>query len=1233
MTKAAFEQLLRERILVLDGGMGTMIQQYKLTELDYRGDRFADFPGELKGNNDLLALMRPDVLRAIHTQYMEAGADIVTTNTFNANAISMADYGTEAYVAEINRAAARLLSQAAADYQARAGRQILVAGSIGPTNKTASMSPDVNDPAYRAVGYADLYAAYTEQIDALVEGGVDIILFETTFDTLNVKAGLEAAEAVLRDRQVDLPIMLSLTLSAQGGRTFSGQTLGAFVASIQHANIVSVGLNCSFGAADMKPYLAELARIAPFFISAYPNAGLPNTFGEYDETPEKMREHVRPFVEEGLVNVLGGCCGTTPAHIAEFPALVAGKRPHRPTAKAECLWLSGLELLEVKPENNFVNVGERCNVAGSRKFLRLIKEGSYEEALTIARKQVEDGAQVLDINMDDGMLDAVKEMTHFLNLIASEPDIAKVPVMIDSSKWEVIERGLMCVQGKSVVNSISLKEGEELFLRHAERIKQLGAATVVMAFDEQGQADTFERKIAICQRAYDLLTQKVGFNPQDIIFDPNILAIATGIEEHDGYGLAYIRAVEWIKQNLPGAKVSGGVSNLSFSFRGNNQVREAMHAVFLYHAIAKGMDMGIVNPSTSVLYEEIEPTFRTLLEDVILYRRPEAAEELIAYAQAMHAQAAGEKGEQQQEAWRTAPLSERLEYALVKGIGDYLETDLQEALQHYPHAVDIIDGPLMSGMNKVGDLFGAGKMFLPQVVKTARTMKKAVAILQPAIEAEKLASGSVKAGKVLFATVKGDVHDIGKNIVSIVLSCNNYEVIDLGVMVPAEVIVRRAIEEKPDLVCLSGLITPSLEEMAHVATEMQKAGLTIPLMVGGATTSKLHTAVKIAPHYDFPVIHVADAAQNPLIAAKLLNRSTHDAYVAELNHEQEALRMSMTQRSEELVSLAEARRHAVRIDWAHYAPVEPKQMGVHVIDHVAVEELIPYINWTYFFNAWKLSGRFAEIAQIHGCDACRATWLASFPEGERAKAAEAMQLHKEAIRLLDRMVREQVDCCKAIYGCFPASSEQDTIRIADQLLPTLRQQVKKADAVYKSLADYVMPASEQRTDYVGAFVVTAGAGLAHWMTQYEAEGDSFKALLLQTLTDRLAEALAEYLHERVRKEYWGYAADEQLPINDLFKAKQQGIRPAIGYPSLPDQLLNQTIDRLLDMQRIGVSLTENGAMQPTASVSGLYLAHPAAEYFMVGQIDEEQLRDYAARRGLAEAEVRQLLSRNILTES
>ncbi|MCD8194481.1 MAG: methionine synthase, partial [Tannerellaceae bacterium] len=919
MIKDELLKLLQERILILDGGFGTMIQGYKLTEKDYRGERFAGFHCDLKGNNDLLNITQPGVIQEIHRQYLDAGADIFATNTFNANSISMEDYDMQAYVTEMNLAAAKLAREVADTYmQEHPGRKVFVAGSMGPTNKTASMSPDVSDPAYRAVTYTDLFNSYKEQAGALVKGGVDILLLETVFDTLNAKAGLDAIETALQEAGKELPVMLSLTLSAQGGRTFSGQTLGAFLASVQHANIVSIGLNCSFGASDMKAYLKELGQHAPYYISAYPNAGLPNSFGAYDETPEIMAGHVKPFIDEGLVNILGGCCGTTPAHIAQYPALIKDARPHVPAGKPDCLWLSGLELLEVKPENNFVNIGERCNVAGSRKFLRLIKEGNYEEALSIARKQVEDGAQIIDVNMDDGMLDTAKEMVTFLNLVAAEPDIARVPVMIDSSKWEVIEKGLMCVQGKSVVNSISLKEGEEQFLQHAAQIRRLGAATVVMAFDEVGQADTFERKIEVCKRAYHLLVDKAGFNPNDIIFDPNVLAIATGIEEHNSYGLDFIRAVEWIKQNLPGARVSGGVSNLSFSFRGNNYLREAIHAVFLYHAIAKGMDMGIVNPSATVAYEDIEPEFRNLLEDVILYRRPEAAEELTVYAQNLQAGPAKAGDDKQQQAWRELPLQERLEHALIKGIGDYLEEDVKEALAVYPAAVDIIDGPLMAGMNKVGELFGAGKMFLPQVVKTARTMKKAVAILQPVIESEKAVSGSAKAGKVVFATVKGDVHDIGKNIVSIVLACNNYEVIDLGVMVPADVIVKTAMEEQPDLVCLSGLITPSLDEMVRVTEEMQKAGLSIPILVGGATTSKLHTAVKIAPYYDYPVIHVVDASQNPLVAAKLLNKDTRDAYIEELNREYEALRAGQGQKTVSLVPLEEARRHPVAIDWSSY---------------------------------------------------------------------------------------------------------------------------------------------------------------------------------------------------------------------------------------------------------------------------------------------------------------------------
>lgn len=1228
--KERFLQLLREKVLILDGAMGTMIQMYKLSEKDYRGKQFANFPNEQKGNNDLLNITQPEIIKEIHRQYLDAGVDIFTTNTLNANAVSMEDYGMQAYAREMNYAAGCLAREVADSFMAEYPRRtVFVAGSIGPTNKTASMSPDINDPAFRNITYKDLYLAYKEQINALLEGGVDIILIETVFDTLNAKAALEATDVVLKEKRKDLPIMLSVTLSAQGGRTFSGQTLSAFLASVQHANIISIGLNCSFGATDMKPYLKELGQIAPYYISAYPNAGLPNSFGLYDETPELMAQHVKPFIEEGLVNILGGCCGTTPAHITQYVSFVKGARPHVPVSKPASLWLSGLELLEVKPENNFVNIGERCNVAGSRKFLRLIKEGNYEEALKIARKQVEDGAQVIDINMDDGMLDAVKEMTTFLNLIASEPDIARVPVMVDSSKWEVIENALMCIQGKSIVNSISLKEGEEVFLNHAFRIKQLGAAVVVMAFDEEGQADIFERKIEVCKRAYRLLVDKAGFNPFDIIFDPNVLAIATGIEEHNRYGLDFIRSVEWIKQHLPGAKVSGGVSNLSFSFRGNNYVREAMHSVFLYHAIGKGLDMGIVNPSTSILYEDIELSFRELLEDIILYRRPEAAEELIAYAQNLNKDIS-ETIDSQKDAWRKGSLPERLEYALMKGIGDYLEEDLKEALKQYARAVDIIDGPLMNGMNKVGELFGAGKMFLPQVVKTARTMKKAVAILQPTIEAEKTGMDSKRAGKIVFATVKGDVHDIGKNIVSIVLSCNNYEVIDLGVMVPADVIVKKAIEEKPDLVCLSGLITPSLEEMVHVTEEMQKAGLTIPVMVGGATTSKLHTAVKIAPHYDYPVIHVTDASQNPVIAARLLNPDTRQGYLRQLEEEYETLRQSLEEKKNILVSLEEARKHPIKIDWGSYQSIKPIQQGVQVISYIPIEEIRPYIHWTFFFAAWKLSGRFSEITGIDGCDVCRANWLTSFPEEDRAKASEAMQLYKDANRLLDNLIEMKAEYCKAAYCFYPANSDGDDIIFENGFrIPMLRQQKKNKENIYKSLADYIMPASTGQTDYIGAFVVTAGAGMDYLRSKFEEGGDTYSSMLLQSLADRLAEATAEYLHEKVRREYWGYAANESLGISDLFRVKYQGIRPAIGYPSLPDQILNAELDKLLRFSQIGVSLTENGAMYPTASVSGLYIAHPDSSYFMIDEIDDEQLSDYAQRRNINKKELSRFLNKNI----
>ena len=912
--KPTIQQLVSERILILDGAMGTMIQQYNLREEDFRNERFAHIPGQMKGNNDLLCLTRPDVIRDIHKKYLEAGTDIIETNTFSSTTVSMADYHVQEYVREINLAAVKIAREVADEFtRMNPGKPRFVAGSVGPTNKTCSMSPDVNNPAFRALSFDELTDAYQLQMDALIEGGVDAILIETIFDTLNAKAAIFAAESAMEARGVKLPIMLSVTVSDTGGRTLSGQTLDAFLASVQHAPIFSVGLNCSFGAKQLKPFLEGLAARAPYYISAYPNAGLPNSLGQYDQTPAEMGVQVKEYIDEGLVNIIGGCCGTTNEYIAEYAALIEGKAPHKPVPAPDCMWLSGLELLEVKPEINFVNVGERCNVAGSRKFLRLIQEKKYDEALSIARGQVEDGALIIDVNMDDGLLDAKEEMTTFLNLIASEPDIARVPVMIDSSKWEVIVAGLKCLQGKSVVNSISLKEGEEAFLEHARTIKKYGAAAVVMAFDEKGQADTSARKIEVCERAYRLLIDKVQFNPHDIIFDPNVLAIATGMEEHNNYAVDFINATAWIRKNLPGAHISGGISNLSFSFRGNNYIREAMHAVFLYHAIQQGMDMGIVNPATAVMYSDLDPDLLVKIEDVVLNRRPDAAEILIETAESL--KDAGKDNNQaavKHDAWRDENVNERLKYALIKGIGDFLEEDLAEVIPLYNKAVDIIEGPLMDGMNTVGELFGEGKMFLPQVVKTARTMKKAVAILQPLIEAEKT-EGSSSAGKMLIATVKGDVHDIGKNIVSVVMSCNNYEVIDLGVMVPAETIVQRAIEEKVDFIGLSGLITPSLEEMVHVAVELQKAGLDIPLMIGGATTSKLHTALKIAPVYSGIVAHLKDASQNASIASQLLNSKAKEKLAEELNKEYEDLRQKNVNKKADTVSIDEAQKNKLKL--------------------------------------------------------------------------------------------------------------------------------------------------------------------------------------------------------------------------------------------------------------------------------------------------------------------------------
>ena len=1145
--------------------MGTMIQRRGLCEKDFRGDRFAFWQVDLKGNNDVLCLTRPDVIEDIHRQYVDAGADIISTNTFNANAISLADYSMQDLAREISREGARIARKVAD----ASGREIMVAGSIGPTNKTASMSPDMNDPGMRAVTYDELYDAYTEQIEGLIEGGVDLLLFETVFDTLNLKAGLDAAVSVMRDTGREVPVMLSVTIAGKDGRTFSGQTLEAFIASVSHAPIYSIGLNCSFGPRDIKPWVAELARISPYPVSCHPNAGLPDASGGYSETPGSMAQVMAELVDEGLVNIIGGCCGTTPGHIAAYPAIVEGKSPHIPPAVSRQMRLSGLEMLAVVPERNFINVGERCNVAGSRKFLRLISEGSYDEAIAIARKQVEDGAQIIDINMDDGLLDARHEMCRFLNLLASEPDIARVPVMIDSSKWDVIESALKCTQGKGIVNSISLKEGEEAFLWRARRIRSLGAAVVVMAFDEAGQADVFDRKIEVCSRAYRLLTEVAGFPAEDIIFDPNILSIATGIEEHDRYGLDFIRAVEWIKNNLPGAKVSGGVSNLSFAFRGNNPLREAMHAVFLYHAVKAGMDMGIVNPAASVSYPDIEPELRSLLEDVILCRRKGASDDLAAYASShIPSSKGGESaGEKRVEEWRSLPVGERLVYSLVHGIQAHLSGDIAEAIAGGMKPVAVIDGPLMEGMNRVGELFGEGKMFLPQVVKTARTMKSAVAILQPEIDRCNSCGGSKvvgSAGKILFATVKGDVHDIGKNIVSIVLACNNYEVIDLGVMVPAETIVQTALRERPDIICLSGLITPSLDEMVTVARELRRAGVSIPLMVGGATTSGLHTALKIDPVYDGPVIHVPDAAQNPLLASRLLNPSTREAYIRELKENARLLRTDMEQRSAHpLVPLAEARLRPACVA----APsAMPACRGRRVVD-IPVEELVPLVNWRPFLNVWKLPATLCDAFYVHSCPSCRESYITAHSGNEgRDKASAALSLARDAfdaIRAFDRQVR-------GVVNLVEARSEGDDIVAkidgTEVRISTMRRQQPESSGRFPALADFVC----RDGDWIGAFAVSVD--VREECEVLRSQGDDYRALLLQALADRLAEAASEWLHRLVRRELWGYAAEEpDMPLQELLQGRYQGIRPAMGYNSLPDTSLNHRIAELTGKDEIGVS--------------------------------------------------------------
>lgn len=1230
------ENLLSDRILILDGAMGTMIQRYNLTEEDFRGDRFRDFDVLLKGNNDLLSITRPDVIREIHCEYLAAGADIIETNTFNSTSISMQDYKMSHLAGEINRAAVKLAREAADEFtKLTPEKPRFVAGSIGPTNKTASMSPRVEEPMYRAATFDHFKSAYKEQIFALVEGGADLLLIETIFDTLNAKAAIFAAEEVAAETGINTPIMLSVTLSDKAGRTLSGQTLGAFVASVSHANPLLIGLNCSLGAAELKPYVKELGKAAPFYISTYPNAGLPNQLGEYDETPEKMASQIREFIDERLINVVGGCCGTTPEHISKYVDLVKGAIPHERSKPSEYMQLSGLEMLEVSPQINFLNIGERCNVAGSRKFLRLIKEQKYEEALDIARKQVEDGAQVLDINMDEGLLDGVKEMTNFLNMLASDPDVSRVPIMIDSSDWNVLEAGLKCVQGKPILNSISLKNGEVEFLRQAKLAQMYGAAVVVMAFDETGQAASYERRIEICERAYRLLTEN-GFDPKDIIFDPNILAIATGMDEHKNYAVDFIESVTWIKENLPHAKVSGGVSNLSFSFRGNDYIRELMHSAFLYHAINAGLDMGIVNPSQSVIYEDIPENEKQLVEDVIFNRNDDATERLMAYAEKIKKDKSTDTEQAKSEEWRNYTLDERLSYALVKGISDHMEEDLAEALRIYPRAVDIIDKPLMEGMNRVGDLFGAGKMFLPQVVKAARAMKKAVSILQPVLEAEKSTEESNKAGKILLATVKGDVHDIGKNIVSIVLSCNNYDIIDLGVMVPPEKIIETIKKEKPDIVGLSGLITPSLGEMGVVAEEMQKAGLNIPLLIGGATTSKLHTALKIEPKYSGPVVYVKDASQAPSAVANLMNRESRQEYIEKVKEEYERLRENYSQKEVELVTIDEARENAYKIDWNSFESYKPNSLGRIKLDKINIAEIIPWLDWKFLFPAWNLSARFHTITRIGKSDEERAKWIESFREDDREKGKEAIKLYDDAVEMLNKFVSDDVDYIRAVFGIYEAYSDNDTIYVKGDAkgdytaFPFLRQQKKSRKNEYYCLSDFTAPLESGKKDYIGAFAVTAGFGADDQLERYSVEGDEYNGLLMKSLLDRLAEAATEWLHAKVRREYWGYASDEDLTIDEMLAVRFQGIRPAVGYPSIPDQTTNFTLHDLLSTEEIGIKLTENGVMHPNASVSGLFFSHPQSKYFGIGEIDEAQMVDYANRKKKNPDEIRKFLMANLV---
>ena len=1192
------KDILKDRILVLDGAMGTMIQDYNLEESDFRGEEFKNTKIEQKGNNDILSISKPNIIREIHGKFLEAGADIIETNTFSANSISMEDYGLEDSVYDLNYQSAKIAIDIANEFtQQNPAKPRFVAGSIGPTNRSASMSPDVNNPGFRAKSYNDFYNAYYDQIIALIEGGVDLLLIETVFDTLNAKAALYAANQAMIKLEKKVPIMVSGTITDNSGRTLSGQTAEAFLTSLSHVELLSIGFNCALGAEQMQPYIKELSQKSNFNISAYPNAGLPNEFGEYDETPLVMADKINSIVGDNTVNIIGGCCGTTPDHIREFVKIAEESNPRKlPNIKTETK-LSGLEILKINSDNNFINIGERTNVAGSRKFARLIREKNYEEALSIARQQVENGAQIIDINLDDAMLDAEKEMVIFLNLLASEPDIARVPIMIDSSDFKVIEEGLQCIQGKAIVNSISLKEGEEIFINQALKIKNYGASVVIMAFDENGQATTFEDKIRIAERAYKILVDIVKFNPADIIFDVNILTIATGMEEHNNYAIDFLKAVKWIKANLPFAKTSGGISNLSFSFRGNNTVREAMHSVFLYNAVADGLDMGIVNAGMLQVYDEIDPKLREICDRVIFNKDDKAADELITFAENIKLDTTIEHKVQE---WRTESLKHRLVYSIKKGVTDYLIEDIAEAQKEYTFALDIIEGPLMDGMNIVGELFGEGKMFLPQVVKSARVMKKAVNILMPFIEAEKQVGTNISNGKIVMATVKGDVHDIGKNIAAVVLSCNNYEIIDLGVMVDTSVIIAKAKEENADYIGLSGLITPSLKEMVNIADQMQKHNFTIPLLISGATTSKIHTAVKIAPKYEGPVVHIKDASESIKIVNNI--KKNYDEFVENLNKQHEKLRKGYNEKNIPTISINEARENKFDINWKDEKIVKPKFIGVkHYVDY-PISEIAKYLDWTFFFLNWGIKGRFPQILD------------------NKEKGEEARKIYEDGKKMLRDIISKKMLTANASIGIFPANSNNENVEIfadenRDKPINTfhfLRQQQQNTDSGNNlSLSDFIAPKSTNKADYIGGFAATTGIGIEAHIDNFVKDGDDYSAIMLKTLADRLAEAFAELLHKKVRKEIWAYDTDEQLNNNELIKEKYKGIRPAIGFPACPDHTEKDILFELLDATKhTGIELTQSRAMNPAASVSGLYFANSKAKYFMLGKIDNDQKKIY-----------------------